>query len=58
MGDFRITGDKIEKRIESNKLRLIYNRRPCADLDDVACQGKNVLGLYFHEFCHISLTFD
>ena len=40
IGDFRITGDKVEKRIESNKLRLVYNRRPCADLTDVACQGK------------------
>jgi hypothetical protein len=40
VGDFRITGDKIVKKIESNKLRFVYDRRPCGDLNNVACQGK------------------
>jgi hypothetical protein len=40
VGDFRITGDRIVKKIESNKLRFVYDRRPCGDLNKVACQGK------------------
>ena len=31
-GDFRIEGDKIKKRIESNKLRLVFPRRPCRNV--------------------------
>jgi len=37
-GDFAVTGNDIEKRIESNKLRLHYRRRPCADTNRVECQ--------------------
>lgn len=37
-GDFGVRGSHVEKRIESNKLRLFYERRPCADLDNEACQ--------------------
>jgi carbonic anhydrase len=36
-GDFRVNGAGVEKRIESNKLRLVYQRRPCADLLDTVC---------------------
>jgi carbonic anhydrase len=31
-------GDKVEKQIQSNKLRLKYTRRPCSDLSKVECQ--------------------
>lgn len=37
-GDFQVTGQHVEKRIESNKLRLVYERRPCADLTNTKCQ--------------------
>jgi len=37
-GDFQVTGRRVEKRIESNKLRLVYERRPCSDLDMPECQ--------------------
>lgn len=37
-GDFGVRGDHVQKRIESNKLRLIYERRPCADLEKKECQ--------------------
>jgi carbonic anhydrase len=36
-GDHGMNGDGIEKRIESNKLRLVYQRRPCADILDAIC---------------------
>lgn len=36
-GDFRVSGSKVEKRIEHNKLRLVWQRRPCADLLDPRC---------------------
>lgn len=32
-----MAGDSVEKRIESNKLRLVYQRRPCPDLFDTVC---------------------
>lgn len=34
----RVRGDRVFKMIEPNKLRLIYQRRPCGDLRNVACQ--------------------
>jgi carbonic anhydrase len=37
-GDYPIQHHHVEKRIESNKLRLVYPRRPCADLTKVECQ--------------------
>lgn len=37
-GDFRLGSNSVLKLIESNKLRLKYQRRPCADLDNPACQ--------------------
>jgi carbonic anhydrase len=37
-GDFQVTGDRVIKQIHGNKLRLVYERRPCADLDEVECQ--------------------
>lgn len=37
-GNFRVTGGRVQKRIESNKLRLIYERRPCSDLSMIDCQ--------------------
>lgn len=36
-GDFRVTGAGVQKRIESNKLRLVYQRRPCRDVTDSVC---------------------
>ena len=46
-GDFSVTGNDVEKRIESNKLRLHYRRRPCADFHgDPRCMEP---GTYF--FC-------
>jgi hypothetical protein len=36
-GDHGVSGDKVDKRIESNKLRLVYERRPCADILDPVC---------------------
>lgn len=36
-GDFRVSGEKVDKRIESNKLRLVWPRRPCPDLIDPLC---------------------
>ncbi len=36
-GDFRVTGSAVVKRIESNKLRLVWQRRPCSDLLDSRC---------------------
>lgn len=55
-GDFRITGDKVTKKIESNKLRLIFNRRPCGDLRNVACQGKNTKRTIL--ICQNTMNFD
>lgn len=37
-GDFQVSGRRVEKRIQSNKLRLVYERRPCSNLNVVACQ--------------------
>jgi hypothetical protein len=37
-GDYPIRHHHVEKRIESNKLRLVYPRRPCGDLTKVECQ--------------------
>ena len=37
-GDFRIEGDKIQKKIEANKLRFIFPRRPCLDLTNEQCK--------------------
>jgi carbonic anhydrase len=37
-GDFQISGNRIKKRIESNKLRLIYDRRQCSNMTLIACQ--------------------
>ena len=36
-GDFQVTGQHVEKRIEPGKLRLVYERRPCANLSLTAC---------------------
>lgn len=36
-GDYSVSGSKVEKRIESNKLRLVFQRRPCADLLNTLC---------------------
>lgn len=36
-GDFRVSGSAVEKRIEPNKLRLVWQRRPCSDLMDSLC---------------------
>jgi carbonic anhydrase len=33
-----LAGNKIEKQIQSNKLRLLFTRRPCKDLRKVECQ--------------------
>lgn len=40
-GDFQVTGDHVAKRIDSNKLRLVFQRRPCADLSLTECQQPN-----------------
>ena len=37
-GDFQVTGPSVEKRIEPGKLRLVYPRRPCANLSLKECQ--------------------
>lgn len=37
-GDFRVSGSAVEKRIEPNKLRLVWQRRPCSDLMDSRCE--------------------
>ena len=36
-GDHGISGANVEKRIESNKLRLVYQRRPCGDILNTVC---------------------
>jgi len=36
-GDFQVTGRRVEKRIESNKLRLVYERRACSQLSMSVC---------------------
>lgn len=36
-GNFPITGKDVEKRIESNKLRLVYPRRPCSHFRHSDC---------------------
>jgi carbonic anhydrase len=33
-----VTGNHVTKEIHSNKLRLLYQRRPCADLSNVDCK--------------------
>lgn len=38
VGDLRIKDNQeIQKLIEGNKLRLLYQRRPCSNLDDPIC---------------------
>lgn len=37
-GDFGLRGRRVKKQIHPNKLRLLYQRRPCSDLTNVACQ--------------------
>lgn len=37
-GEFGIFGDRVERLIESNKLRFKYDRRPCRDLTLTRCQ--------------------
>lgn len=32
------TGGMVKKQIQSNKLRILYERRPCADFENVTCQ--------------------
>ena len=37
-GDFRVSGDKVDKQILPHALRLVYPRRPCADfVNNVTC---------------------
>mmetsp|Transcript_23446 Transcript_23446/g.55553 ORF Transcript_23446/g.55553 Transcript_23446/m.55553 type:complete len:599 (+) Transcript_23446:335-2131(+) len=36
-GDFRVSGKSIERQILPSKLRLQYQRRPCADYENVVC---------------------
>lgn len=40
-GDFRIIGNRVTKKIMSNKLQLVWDRRPCGDLKKIECQGKD-----------------
>lgn len=40
-GDYSLTSAQVDKRIESNKLRLVYPRRLCLDVWDPLCQVKN-----------------
>jgi carbonic anhydrase len=37
-GDYSLSSDAVQKRIESHALRLLYPRRPCANLNDTLCQ--------------------
>lgn len=37
-GDFQVTGERVKKLFESNKLRLLYERRPCINLNNPKCQ--------------------
>jgi carbonic anhydrase len=37
-GDHPLSDVAVDKRIEPNKLRLAFPRRPCADIEDVRCQ--------------------
>lgn len=37
-GDHALNDTSVEKRIESNKLRLVFPRRPCPDVLDIKCQ--------------------
>lgn len=37
-GDYRVSNRRVKKEIHHNKLRLVYERRPCRDLNDVKCQ--------------------
>jgi carbonic anhydrase len=37
-GDFQIFEDEVTKEIQPNKLRLRYKRRPCRNLNELACQ--------------------
>jgi carbonic anhydrase len=36
-GDFKVSAAEVEKLIEPNKLRLKYQRRPCADIENPEC---------------------
>ena len=36
-GDFRISGSAVDKRIEHNKLRLVWERRPCSNTLNPRC---------------------
>ncbi|KAL7573073.1 hypothetical protein ACA910_018759 [Epithemia clementina (nom. ined.)] len=37
-GDFRLSDNDVQKEIHANKLRLLWKRRPCSNLNLVACQ--------------------
>jgi carbonic anhydrase len=37
-GDFPLYDDRVDKRIEPNKLRIIFPRRPCANINITECQ--------------------
>jgi carbonic anhydrase len=37
-GDFQLSDTRVDKRIEPNKLRLIFPRRPCPDINSTKCQ--------------------
>ena len=37
-GDFSLSDVLVDKRIDPNKLRLIFPRRPCADVNNTKCQ--------------------
>jgi carbonic anhydrase len=40
-GDFQVTGEHVAKRILSNKLQLVFQRRPCLNLSKTECQQPN-----------------
>jgi carbonic anhydrase len=37
-GDFPLNDTRVDKRIEPNKLRIIFPRRPCPDFNNTECQ--------------------
>jgi carbonic anhydrase len=37
-GDFSLSDVAVDKRIDPNKLRIIFPRRPCADINKTQCQ--------------------
>jgi Eukaryotic-type carbonic anhydrase len=38
LGDYPLYDERVDKRIESNKLRIIFPRRPCANINITECQ--------------------